>query len=250
MFKVAIITGVRRIGFYLARFLLQKGYHLAVFYKSSTERVKELQKTATERNLKVLPFRVDLSEPESYIPAVEEVFIRLGRIDLLMNVASPFERASLLQTDVETFRKSWTSIVEASFFLTREVARFMKQTGGGKVINFGDWAASSGRPYRNFAAYLVAKGGLDTLTRVAALELAPDVTVNQISLGPVLPPAVGGKEIKEGWNDYVERNTLFKRPVPPEDITAAVEFFLKTSTVTGEIILIDAGQKFVGKSGA
>jgi len=250
MSKVAVVTGVRRIGFYVAQFLLSKGYDLGILYKSSIKEVEELKTYADRLGLRVVALRADLSDPESYAGKVQKIYEELGKIDALLNVASPFEKTPLETLTPREFEKHWRAIVEAALFLTLEAARFMKKNEGtvkGRVINFGDQATFAGRPYKNFAAYLIAKGGLDTLTKVLALELAPEVLVNEIALGPVLPPNFGGGEKTEGWSDYLKRSTLLKRPVGIEDLLAATDLFLRTKSVSGEILTLDAGQRFLSK---
>jgi NAD(P)-dependent dehydrogenase (short-subunit alcohol dehydrogenase family) len=248
--KVAIISGIRRIGFYIAQYLLNQRYNLAILYKNSSKEAEELKSYAESLDLKVLTFKVDLSRFETYSAVPERVYNSFGRIDLLLNVASPFGKTDIFKTTVEEFEGYWKPIVEASFFLSREAAKFMLLNKGeikGRVINFGDWATVVGNPYKNFAAYLIAKGGLDTLTKVLAVELAPHILVNEIALGPVLPPMLEGKEKVEHWESYINQKTLLKRAVGLEDILSAVDFFVKTKSVSGEILTLDAGQRFVGK---
>jgi NAD(P)-dependent dehydrogenase (short-subunit alcohol dehydrogenase family) len=248
--KVAVITGIRRIGFYVAQYLLNQGYNLAVLYRNSSAETEALKNYAKRLNLEVVTFKVDLSKPETYLGVPEKVYNHLGRIDLLLNVASPFGKTDLFKTTPGEFESYWKPIVEASFFLSREAARFMLLNTGevkGRIVNFGDWATVFGNPYKNFSSYLIAKGGLDTLTKVLAVELAPHILVNEIALGPVLPPVINGKEKTERWNNYIEQKTLLKKPVGLEDVLAAVDFFIKTKSVSGEILTLDAGQRFVGK---
>jgi len=248
--KVALISGIRRIGFHAARHLINEGYHLAVLYRTSSAEAEKIKTFGERAGLKVLTFKVDLSKPETYLGVPEKVYRHLGRIDLLLNVASPFGKTDLFKTTPEEFESYWKPIVEASFFLSREAVRFMLLNTGevkGRIINFGDWASAFGNPYKNFSAYLIAKGGLDTLTKVLAVELAPDILVNEIALGPVLPPALNGREKPEGWENYLKNKTLLRRAVSLEDLLSALNFFLKTKSVSGEILTIDAGQRFVGK---
>ncbi|NPB04913.1 MAG: SDR family oxidoreductase [Aquificae bacterium] len=249
MSKVAIITGVRRIGFYAAQFLLSQGFDLAVLYRSSEERARELKTYGEGLGRRVLTFEVDLTDPSTYRGIPDEVFDRLGRIDLLVNAASPFGKLSWEETDAEDLRFYFSAVVESAFLLSKGAARYMLKNSGpvkGRIVNFGDWATAKGSPYRGFVPYLVAKGALDALTRVLAVELAPEVLVNEIALGPVLPPFLEGREKGEGWDRYVKRKTLLGRPVGLEDVLAALDFLLKTKTLTGEILLLDAGQRFVG----
>ncbi|RTZ67794.1 MAG: dehydrogenase [Aquificaceae bacterium] len=250
MSKVAILSGVRRIGFYIAQYLLTQGYDLAVLYKTSEDRIIELKEYAKSLGRKVVPFKVDLTSYETYRDVPRKVFQTLGRIDVLLNIASPFGKKDFFEVTPEDLDFYYSSIVKAGFILAQESARFMlKNTSPlkGRIVNFGDWATVRGNPYKNFSPYLVAKGGLDTLTKVLAVELAPHILVNEIALGPVLPPMLGNKEKNYHWEKYIKEKTLLGRPVEIGDILSAVDFFLKTKTVTGEIFILDSGQRFVGK---
>ena len=78
----------------------------------------------------------------------------------------------------------WTAIATAQRMQKQTVENGVK----GKIIHFLDWAVY--RPYRDYLPYLVAKGGLDTLTKTLATELAPDILVNGIAPAMIAPPAV------------------------------------------------------------
>jgi NAD(P)-dependent dehydrogenase (short-subunit alcohol dehydrogenase family) len=250
MSKVAILTGVRRIGFYIAQYLLSRGYNLAILYRTSKGNVEELQSYAHSLGKEVIPFEVDLKLTETYRGIPKRVFETFGRIDLLLNIASPFGKKSFFEVTPEDLDFYYSTIVKAGFILSQESARFMLKNDGlpkGRIINFGDWSTVVGNTYKNFSPYLVAKGGLDTLTKVLAVELAPHILVNEIALGPVLPPNIGGIEKSHHWGRYIREKTLLGRPVEIGDILSAVDFFLKSKTVTGEIIVLDSGQRFVGK---
>jgi len=250
MSKVAILTGVRRIGFYIAQYLLGQGYNLAVLYRSSNDRVEDLKLYAERVGRRVLPFQVDLTKPETYKGIPDRVYETFGRIDVLLNIASPFGKRTIWETTEEDIRFYFFSIAEAAFILSKGCAKYMALNENfpkGRIVNFGDWATAEGNPYKNFAPYLVAKGALDSLTKVLAVELAPDVLVNEIALGPVLPPMLDDKEKVDHWKEYISKKTLLGRPVGIEDILSTVDFLLKVKTLTGEIIVLDAGQRFVGK---
>ena len=249
MSKVALITGVRRIGFYIAQFLLSNGYNLAVIYRSSEQRVEELKSYAESLGRELLSYRVDLSNYKDYKGIPEDIFNRFGRIDAFINAASPFERRELFEVSEEDLDYFFNSVVKSAFFLSRGVAEFMMKNSGsvkGRIIHFGDWATVSEKPYKNFSPYLVAKGALDTLTRVLAVEFAPHILVNEIALGPVMPPMLEGREKNDRWREYIDKKTLLGRPVGLEDVLSGVEFLLKVKSLTGEIIVLDSGQRFAG----
>ena len=249
MSKVAVITGVRRIGFYVAQYLLNSGYHFAVLYKSSAQRVEELKFYAESLGKELLPFEVDLTKPETYRGVPQRVFEHFGRIDALLNVASPFGRREFFEVREEDLKFYFSAIVESAFILSQRCAEFMLKNSTpvkGRIVNFGDWSTAEGKPYKNFSPYLVAKGALDTLTKVLAVELAPHILVNEIALGPVLPPMLENGEKTDHWEGYIREKTLLGRPVGLDDILSAVGFLLRAKSLTGEIITLDSGQRFVG----
>ena len=249
MSKVAVISGIRRIGFYIARHLLERGYNLAVLYKSSDQRVEELKQYAQRFNKKVLPFKVDLSKVETYEGIPEKVFEHFGGIDLLLNVASPFGKKEFFEVRAEELEFYFRAVVESAFILSQKSAIYMLKNETpvkGRIINFGDWSTAEGKPYKNFSPYLVAKGALDTLTKVLAVELAPHILVNEIALGPVLPPMLDGREKSDHWEEYIKEKTLLGKAVSVNDILSAVDFLINVETLTGEIITLDSGQRFMG----
>jgi NAD(P)-dependent dehydrogenase (short-subunit alcohol dehydrogenase family) len=116
----------------------------------------------------------------------------------------------------------------------------MRLAGGGRIVNFADWVAASGRPrYPGYLPYYVAKAGAIALTEALALELAADnILVNAIAPGPIVaPPGTTEEELRA-----VEAATPLGRWGGPEAIVAAVLFLLETDFVTGETIRVDGGR--------
>jgi NAD(P)-dependent dehydrogenase (short-subunit alcohol dehydrogenase family) len=116
----------------------------------------------------------------------------------------------------------------------------MRAQGGGRIINFADWVARSGRPrYAGFLPYYVAKAGVVALTEALALELAADnILVNAIAPGPILaPPETSDDEIKA-----VEDATPLGRWGGEGEIVKAVLAMIESDFVTGETIRVDGGR--------
>jgi pteridine reductase len=113
----------------------------------------------------------------------------------------------------------------------------MRRQGAGKIVNIGDWAGI--RPYNNYLPYTVSKSGLIGLTRALAKALAPQVQVNCVAVGPVMPPEGSSEE-------EIERmlaGTLVKRLGSPEDVARAVMFLCEgTDFATGSTLLLDGGR--------
>ena len=116
----------------------------------------------------------------------------------------------------------------------------MRSIGGGRIINFSDWLAVSGRPrYKGYLPYYVAKKAVIGLTEALALEVAEDqILVNAIAPGPILaPPGLGQDEF-----EAVEKATPLGRWGGGESIAAAVVSLIENDFITGETIRVDGGR--------
>ena len=116
----------------------------------------------------------------------------------------------------------------------------MRKQGGGRIINFADWLARSGRPaYRGFVAYYTAKAGIIALTEALALELASDqILVNAIAPGPILPPP----DMTDEEREEVAAATPVGRWGGESQIALAVRTLIETEFITGETIRVDGGR--------
>jgi NAD(P)-dependent dehydrogenase (short-subunit alcohol dehydrogenase family) len=185
-------------------------------------------------------FGADLSLAAQCEELVNRSASALGRLDVLINMASVYAAVPFEETD-ETI---WDAVVDvdlkAAFLCARAAATHMRAVGGGRIINFTDWIAASGRPrYKGYLPYYVAKRGVIGLTEALALELAGDsILVNAIAPGPILaPPGTTDKESKA-----VEAATPLGRWGGESEITTAVLFLLDSGFVTGETIRVDGGR--------
>ncbi len=138
----------------------------------------------------------------------------------------------------------WDAVINvdlrAAFLCARAIVPVMRRNGGGRIINFSDWVARSGRPrYEGYLPYYVAKGGVIALTEALALELAPDnILVNAIAPGPILPPpGTTDDELRA-----VERTTPLGRWGGEDQIAMTVLALLHSDFITGETIRVDGGR--------
>lgn len=239
--RSALITGGKRIGAAIAVDLAARGMDVAVAYNRSRQEANEVVARVSALGRRAFALQADLADPQACQQLVDAAASQLGRLDLLVNMASVYRPIPLDETDAAV----WDSVVDidlrASFLCTRAAIPHMRRGGtGGRVINFADWVAASGRPrYKGFLPYYVAKRGVIALTEALALELAPDnILVNAIAPGPIVAPA--GTSAEE--SAAVEAATPLGRWGGEAEIVKAVHFLIDSDFVTGETIRVDGGR--------
>lgn len=240
--KKAIITGPRRIGYEIARSLLNQDWLIGIVYKSSQEVYKKLLEEFGDR---VFAVKADLMNWKEAEDSVRDLSNKLGGVDALIHLASPYEPTPLEELKEEDISLHFKPIAQAFVVMCKELFPIMLKNPGdikGRIVVFGDWATNT-TPYRNYSAYFLAKGALHTAVKVMAKELAPHVLVNAIALGPtVKPPDLPN----EKWEDYINRTPL-KREVSLKDVIKLTEYLLDVKSMTGEIIFLDSGRHVAGE---
>jgi NAD(P)-dependent dehydrogenase (short-subunit alcohol dehydrogenase family) len=213
---------------------------LALAYRSSRTEAEAVVTTATSLGRKAVALQADLSRAADCASVVSGAVEALGRLDVLINMASVYVSVDLDATD----ERVWDSVVDvdlkASYLCAKAALPHLRASGGGRIINFTDWIAASGRPrYPGYLPYYVAKRGVIGLTEALALELAGEnILVNAIAPGPILAPE--GTTEKEFAS--VEAATPLGRWGGEEEIVKAVAFLLDSDYVTGETIRVDGGR--------
>jgi len=236
--KVALVTGAaRRVGRAIAARLAERGATIAVHYNSSQHEAQSLVTEIERDGGRARAFGANLASVAGIERAIGEILDAFGRIDVLVNSASVFYRKPIDDVTEQDWDLNLNVNLKAPFFLSRSAGAAMRKQGAGKNINIGDWAGI--RPYNNYLPYTVSKSGLIGLTRALAKALAPEVQVNCIALGPVLPP----EDYSDEENARLIAGTLTKRLGSPEDVAKAVLFFCEgTDFATGATLLLDGGR--------
>jgi pteridine reductase len=238
--KVALVTGAgRRLGRAMASALADRGMTIAIHYHGSVEGARALQDKILGTGGQAACFQADLTDPHAARALPQQVVERLGRLDVLVNSAAIMERLRLEDTTPE----QWDAIVDLNlrsvFFCSQGAAPALRAARG-KVINLADLAGLE--PWTGFAAHSISKAGVVMLTKVLALSLAPDVTVNAIAPGAVLVPEDYPQEERE----RLARSTPLRRLGDPSDVISALLYLLEGGDfVTGQILRVDGG-RFVG----
>jgi NAD(P)-dependent dehydrogenase (short-subunit alcohol dehydrogenase family) len=184
--------------------------------------------------------QADVSNEQACVNAVHATANELGRIDILINMASLYTSKPFDQLTAADWDRQLAVDLRATFVCSQAAAPLMKKNGGGRIINFTDWIAASARPrYPGYLPYYVAKSGVKALTEALALELAGDqILVNAIAPGPILAPPEMSKE----ESDAVVKSTPLGRWGGEDEIAKAVMFFVSSDFVTGETVRVDGGR--------
>jgi NAD(P)-dependent dehydrogenase (short-subunit alcohol dehydrogenase family) len=238
--KGAIITGGKRIGVAIALALARRGMQIALAYQRSKDEAEATAASVRSLGSQAFVFQADLSRAEACAALVDSAADAMGRLDVLVNMASVYRAVPLEETDAAWWDAVVNVDLRAAFLCARAAIPHMKKAGGGRIINFSDWIAASGRPrYPGYLPYFTAKRGVIGLTEALALELAADqVLVNAIAPGPILAPdATTSEELKA-----VESATPLGRWGGESEIATAVLFLLDSGFVTGETIRVDGGR--------
>ena len=227
--KRALVTGgAVRIGRAIADALAAEGVEVIVHFRTS-----EKEADAFWPNI----IQADFDDPTQCETLIERAAEEFGPIDLLINNAAVFHQARLADADHKAVMNELQPNLLAPLALIRG---FAQQNREGKIINLLDrriTALDTG-----YVPYMLSKKGLEELTRLAALELAPRITVNAVAPGAVLPPPD-----KTGDTAWEPAGTipLNRRPAP-EDVADAVIYLLKSDVITGQTLFIDGGQNLLG----
>jgi NAD(P)-dependent dehydrogenase (short-subunit alcohol dehydrogenase family) len=235
MKKVALVTGsTNNIGKSVAETLARRDFHVVI-----TSRHEEEARVVSE-NLaeKGSYFRVDFSQAASIESLFTFVRERFQRLDVLVNNVAFTKNESILDCDLDTWEYTISTNLRSYYLCTKLASEIMKEQGGGSIVNV---TVSSTRGVKSKFSYVVSKGGVNSLTMCAALDLAPhNIRVNAVGSGLVGTPV--------GYREYVNRPYENSR-IPlghigePGDVGEAVAFLISEEAkyITGAILPVDGG---------
>ncbi len=236
--KTALVTGAaKRVGRVIALDLARQGADIALHYRESLVEARKTQAEVQALGVQCRLLKADLSRTAEVLAMVCE----LGQngADILVNSASLFYKTPLETASEEDWDRLMDANLKSCFTLSRELGLHMKKRGSGKIVNIADW--SGWRPYRDYAPYCSSKGGLITLTKALARDLAPSVQVNAVAPGPVLRP----EGMTEDEAQKTAEKTALGRWGTPEDVAHAVRFLVESDYIDGTVLVVDGGRSIV-----
>jgi len=238
--RVVLITGGKRIGQTVARELAARGADVAVSYRRSRAEAEATAADVRQAGRKAAVIAADVRKPSDCASLIEAVVTQLGRLDVLINMASIYQETPFDAMSEDDWQENIDVNLRSVFLCAKAAVPHMRRQGGGRIINFADWVAKSGRPaYQGYVAYYTAKAGVIALTEALALELAGDqILVNAIAPGPILaPPDMSAEERAE-----VAAATPLGRWGGAMEIAKAVRTLVESEFITGETIRVDGGR--------
>lgn len=237
--KVAMVTGgAVRVGRALALGLAEAGADVIVHYNRSEAAAGDTVSEAQRIGARASAVQADLADPAAAIGTVRAAQEQFGHVDILVHSASPFVHGSLDSVTREDWQLVMGVVVEGFLALVQGLAPGMVDRGEGAIVTILDRGVID--PWPDYLAHGVAKSALWALARTLAVELAPQVRVNGIVPGPILPPP----GTSESRAKRIARGTLMGRWGGPQAVVDAALFLLRADYITGEMLFVDGGERW------
>ena len=239
--KTALVTGsTHNIGLGIARAFAREGAKVVVHSRHP----EDAKKIATEINGDF--FAADVAKPEEIAAMFDHIKKKHGRLDILVNSVAHSAKGGVLETSLEEWNRIMTINLTGYFLCIQYAGKMMKEQGSGVIINIS--AGSGERSSPGGAAYSVSKGAINSLTRQAAVDLAPDIRVNGLISGLVGTP-IGQTDMGNRKPEY--DIIPLRRIGRPEDVAEAAVFLAsdKASYITNTILPVDGGRLYAMSSG-
>jgi pteridine reductase len=236
--KVAVVTGgAVRLGRAISLALADAGATVVVHYSRSAAPADETVAEIVSRGGRAAAVAADFADPVAAATGLMQAAVdQFGRVDVLVNSAAIFEKGSLAATTEAEWDRHFAVNLKAPTFLCREFAARHTPGNAGSIVNIADWRGL--RPHPGHLAYTLTKAALVALTEILAQELAPDIRVNAVAPGAILPPPGAGQEYMQRLAEKVP----MRRTGSVNDVTSAVLYLLQADFVTGEVLAVTGGE--------
>ncbi len=234
---VLITGGARRVGKIFALAAARAGFNVVLHYNASLQSAQDTAHEIETLGRRAFLLQADLSQPDEAASLMERA-IEISPLCALVNNAAIFDDLTWDQTTYPDWQRHLEINLTAPFLLSQSFARFHHPGQTGRIINILDWRAL--RPGGDHLPYTISKAGLAALTRSLATALAPQILVNAIALGAILPPSDGGE------TESVIKNVPASRWAEVDEVSDTLIFLLTgPAYITGEIIHLDGGRHLI-----
>ena len=236
--RVVLVTGAaKRLGREIALALAAGGWQVAVHYRESAEAAIKTVADCARISGASAAFHADLANEDEVLGLVPRVIAHFGRVDAVVNNASPFEHDTAASFGFAALDKHLRSNTGAAIVLAQALyAHVRKHNTSGVVVNLLDQKLWNQNP--DFFSYTLSKAALEAAGTMLAMALAPEVRVVGVAPGLTMTSHLLSDE------DFEARHKLspLGRSSTPDDVAATVKFALENSSITGTTLLVDGGQ--------
>ncbi|HZH68439.1 MAG TPA: SDR family oxidoreductase [Chitinophagales bacterium] len=237
MNSYAFVTGSSdRIGKGIALELARRGFHLLLHYNSSKDKAEEVQAEIIELGVKAETIHINFMEDHDFDQILHNLKDRGIQIEVLVNCASDFVPSNFEDKGKDMLLKQMKINFNNAYLLTKA---FASTYGKGEIINLLDTKVE--KNHTKHLDYLLSKKLLKEFTLLSAVHLAPDIRVNAIAPGLVLPP----KGEDESYLLELAQHIPLKTIGNLEEIMKALRFILDSNFITGQILYIDGGDHLI-----
>jgi NAD(P)-dependent dehydrogenase (short-subunit alcohol dehydrogenase family) len=233
--KIIITGGATRIGAAIANKLSGPNKEIVIHFNKSKSKAEDLKKKLFLKGSKIYLIKADLNKDSDLKKIIKFAKSKLKYFDCLINNASLFENDKLENFTSQSWEKHITTNLKAPAYLSKEFSKNIKGKNN-NIINIIDQRVFKLTPF--FFSYTLSKTGLYTLTKTSAMSLAPQIRVNGIAPGPTIKNK--RQSMKHFKNQYLA--TPLKKQVNVDEVCNAVDFFIKNSSITGQVVALDSGQ--------
>ncbi len=233
--KIIITGGATRIGAAIAEKLSGPNIEITIHYNKSKFKAESLKKKLQKFGATVYLINGDLSKERDVKKIIKFSKSKMKFFDCLVNNASLFENDKLENFTSESWENHISTNLKAPALLSKEFSKNVRGKNN-NIINIIDQRIFKLTPY--FFSYTLSKTGLYTLTKTSAMSLSPKIRVNGIAPGPTIKNKRQSE--KHFKSQYLA--TPLKQQVAVNEICNAVDFFIKNSSITGQVLAIDSGQ--------
>lgn len=237
--KTALVTGgAVRVGRALTLALAKAGCNVFIHYGRSAGPARQTEADAISLGVEAHIHSANLADAQATQTIIAAAAERYGRVDILVNSAAIFpEDDTFRDTDLGLWEKLFNINLRAPFILCRDFAAQIPDAGKGKIVNVIDARVRSVAP--DHFVYRLTKSGLWQMTEMLAHELAPQITVNAVALGAILPPPGADQSYLDA---IAQTRVPLRRSGSAEIVAENVLHLLKQDFLTGVTIPIDGGE--------
>ena len=233
--KIIITGGAQRVGAAIAEKLSGPDIEIVIHFNKSKSTAENLKNKLEKFGTKIYLVSGDLSKEKDIYKIIKFSKSKMKFFDCLVNNASLFENDKLDNFTSKSWEKHISTNLKAPALLSKEFSKNIRGKNN-NIINIIDQRVFKLTPY--FFSYTLSKTGLYTLTKTSAMSLSPNIRVNGIAPGPTIKNKRQSE--KHFKSQYLA--TPLKKQVDVTEICNAVDFFLKNSSITGQVLAIDSGQ--------